>query len=63
MLARSEQRFLLADSAKFGTMATYRVAPLTATRIVTDSGLPAEWRGRLADMGVDATIVDAGVPV
>jgi DeoR/GlpR family transcriptional regulator of sugar metabolism len=60
MLARAEHRFLLADSSKFGTMATYRVALVTATRIVTDARLPSEWRGRLADMGVDATIVDAG---
>jgi DeoR family fructose operon transcriptional repressor len=60
MLSRAAQSFLLADSAKFGTMATYRVAPLAATRIVTDSGLPSEWRDRLADMAVDATIVSAG---
>ena len=60
MLSRAAQSFLLADSAKFGTMATYRVAPLAATRIVTDSGLPSEWRDRLADMAVNATIVSAG---
>src|SRR3954469_24828589 len=30
MLSRSAQCFLLADSSKFGTMATYRVQPLTA---------------------------------
>jgi DeoR/GlpR family transcriptional regulator of sugar metabolism len=60
MLSRAAQSFLLADSAKFGTMATYRVAPLTATRIVTDSGLPSAWRDRLAEMAVDATIVSAG---
>jgi DeoR family fructose operon transcriptional repressor len=60
MLARAEQRFLLADSSKFGSMATYRVAAVGATRIVTDSKLSAEWRARLADMGAEATIVDAG---
>lgn len=60
MLSRAEQRFLLADSSKFGTMATYRVAAVNTTRIVTDSKLSAEWRARLADMGTDATIVDAG---
>lgn len=59
MLPRSAQRFVVADSSKFGTMATYRVAPLTAaTRVITDARLPSEWRGRLADMGVDATIVE-----
>lgn len=61
MLARSAQRFLLADSSKFGTMATYRVAPLTSVRIVTDGKLATDWRGQLADQGVDATIVEAGV--
>jgi DeoR family fructose operon transcriptional repressor len=60
MLARASQRFLLADSSKFSTMATYRVAPLNAARVVTDSRLPSEWRGRFADMGIDATIVDPG---
>jgi DeoR/GlpR family transcriptional regulator of sugar metabolism len=63
MLPRSAQRFVVADSSKFGTMATYRVAPLTAvTRVITDSRLPSEWRGRLVDMGIEATIVDAGSP-
>jgi DeoR/GlpR family transcriptional regulator of sugar metabolism len=60
MLARSAERYLLADSSKFGTMATYRVAPLAAARVVTDARLPSEWRARLADMGVEATIVEAG---
>jgi DeoR/GlpR family transcriptional regulator of sugar metabolism len=60
MLSRAAQRFLLADSSKFGTMATYRVAPLAGTRVVTDSKLPSDWRDRLADMEVDAAIVDAG---
>ena len=31
MLARSANRFVLADSSKFGTMATYKVAPLNAS--------------------------------
>jgi DeoR/GlpR family transcriptional regulator of sugar metabolism len=62
MLSRSTERVLLADSSKFGTMATYRVGPLTAARIVTDAGLPSEWRGRLSDMGIEATVVDLGAP-
>ncbi len=61
MLARAAQCFLLADSSKFGTMATYRVAPLSSVRIVTDGQLATEWRGRLADQGLAATIVEAGV--
>jgi DeoR/GlpR family transcriptional regulator of sugar metabolism len=58
MLARAAQRFLLADASKFGTMATYRVAPLSDVRVVTDTRLPSDWRGRLADTGIDATIVE-----
>jgi DeoR/GlpR family transcriptional regulator of sugar metabolism len=61
MLARSAQRLLLADSSKFGTMATYRVAPVASLRVITDSRLDSDWRGRLADFGVEATIVDAAV--
>ena len=60
MLRRSAKRYLLADSSKFGTMSTYRVAALTETRVITDAGLPSEWRGRLADSAVEATIVAAG---
>ena len=59
MLARAGQRFLLADSSKFGTMATYRVAPLTQARIVTDAALSAKWRSNLADMGVEVTVAPA----
>jgi DeoR/GlpR family transcriptional regulator of sugar metabolism len=62
MLSRSAQRFLLADSSKFGTMATYRVAPLTSARVVTDAGLPREWRDRLADMRAETTFADMGSP-
>ena len=56
MLSRAAQRFLLADSSKFGTMATYRVSPLTEGRIITDAGLPAKWRSLLADLNVQITI-------
>ena len=41
--------------------ATYSVAPLAEVRIVTDGKIPSEWRERLIEQGVDATIVDAGV--
>ena len=56
MLTRAAQRFLLANSTKFGTMATYRVGPLTETRVVTDDGIQPKWRSLLTDMGVDVTI-------
>jgi DeoR family fructose operon transcriptional repressor len=58
MLGRSAQRFLLADSSKFGTMATYRVALLGETRVITDGALASDWRARLADMAVEATIAE-----
>jgi DeoR family fructose operon transcriptional repressor len=56
MLSRAAQRFLLTDSSKFGTRATYRVGPLTEARVVTDDGLEPEWRTLLTDMGVAFTI-------
>jgi DeoR/GlpR family transcriptional regulator of sugar metabolism len=40
MLDRSADRFVLADSSKFGTMATYKVAPLNTAKVITDSALP-----------------------
>jgi len=60
MLARAAQSFLLADSSKFGTMATYRVAPATTARVMTDSNLSAEWRSRLAELKIETTIVQPG---
>jgi DeoR/GlpR family transcriptional regulator of sugar metabolism len=62
MLSRSVQRFLLADASKFGTMATYRVASLAEARVITDNKLPSEWRGRLADMGINVMIVEPRAP-
>lgn len=60
MLGRSSQRVLLADASKFGTMATFRVAPLSGIHVITDGSLASDWRGRLADAGVDVTIAEAG---
>jgi len=59
MLSRAAQHYLLADSSKFGTMATYRVAPLTAAYVITDSGISAQWRNQFADMGVEVTIAES----
>jgi DeoR/GlpR family transcriptional regulator of sugar metabolism len=59
MLGRAGQRFLLADSSKFGIMATYRVGPLTDAQIVTDTGLAPKWRTTIADLGAKITITDA----
>jgi DeoR/GlpR family transcriptional regulator of sugar metabolism len=58
MLSRAAEHFILADSSKFGTMATYRVAPLTSARVITDSGISSKWRSQLADMGVETTIAE-----
>ena len=60
MLPRSAQSFVVADSSKFGTMATYRVAPATTARVMTDSNLSAEWRSRLAELKIETTIVQPG---
>jgi len=61
MLARAAQSFVLADSSKFGAMATYRVAPLNVARVVTDTNLPAEWRSRFGELKVDSMLVEPGV--
>ncbi|MBD9452629.1 MULTISPECIES: DeoR/GlpR family DNA-binding transcription regulator [Rhizobium] len=60
MLARSANRFVLADSSKFGTMATYKVAPLNVAQVITDSGLAVHWRDDLAKLGVATTIAELG---
>ncbi|MBB2973256.1 DeoR/GlpR family DNA-binding transcription regulator [Mesorhizobium sp. RMAD-H1] len=60
MLTRSAHRFVLADSSKFGTMATYKVAPLNTARVITDAGLSQEWLRQLSEFGVEVTIADAG---
>ncbi|EJC83270.1 transcriptional regulator of sugar metabolism [Rhizobium leguminosarum bv. trifolii WSM2297] len=58
MLTRSANRFVLADSSKFGTMATYKVAPLNNARVITDAALTRHWREALVNLGVDATIAE-----
>lgn len=60
LLERSAQSYLLADSSKFGTTATYKVAPLTRARVIADWRLGSDWRARLADMGVEVMIAEAG---
>jgi DeoR family fructose operon transcriptional repressor len=52
MLRRSEQRFLLADSGKFGQHCTYQVAPLATMQVVVaDAGMTGEWRERIETLG------------
>lgn len=53
MLARAEQRILLADSGKFGQRLTYRVAPMVKLQaVVTDHDMSPEWVERIETMGV-----------
>jgi DeoR/GlpR family transcriptional regulator of sugar metabolism len=60
MLARSTDRHLLVDSSKFGTIATYAVAPVTAaTHVISDSALPIEWRQRLQNLAVNLILASA----
>jgi DeoR family fructose operon transcriptional repressor len=60
MLTRSAHCFVLADSSKFGTTATYKVAPLTAAKMITDTSLSEPWRAQLRELGVATTIADLG---
>jgi DeoR family fructose operon transcriptional repressor len=59
MLSRSAVSYILTDASKFSTTATYRVAPLNRTRIITDWHLSSEWRARLIDLGVDVKIAES----
>lgn len=60
MLGRSANRYVLADSSKFGTMATYKVAPLAEAKLITDTGITAQWRSQLAEFGVETTFAQLG---
>ncbi len=61
MLTRSAERYVLADSSKFGAMATYKVASLASSAcVITDAGLSARWRSQLDEAGIETTIADAG---
>ncbi|WP_104668234.1 DeoR/GlpR family DNA-binding transcription regulator [Ensifer adhaerens] len=60
MLNRSANRYLLADSSKFGMMATYKVAPLNVAKLVTDTGITAQWRTQFSELGVDTTFAPIG---
>lgn len=60
MLTRSADRFVLADASKFGTMTTYKVAPLSSAKLITDASVTPHWRSQLADLGVEATFADQG---
>ena len=58
MMARSAERFLLADASKFGHMATYAVAPVsTATEVIVDAAISPEWRQKLTNLGTRLTVV------
>ncbi|WP_337268333.1 DeoR/GlpR family DNA-binding transcription regulator [Oryzifoliimicrobium ureilyticus] len=53
MIARAEQRILLADASKFGQRLTYRVASITDVQtLITDEGLSPEWAERIAGFGL-----------
>lgn len=51
------RRVLVADHAKFGRLATARVAPLTSIHtIVTDAGMDSILATRLREQGVEVII-------
>ncbi len=60
MLTRSANRYVLADSSKFGSTATYKVAPLSDAKLITDAAMSSEWRARLADTSVEASFAAIG---
>jgi DeoR family fructose operon transcriptional repressor len=60
MLSRSNSRFVLTDSTKFGTTATYKVASLSEAKLITDNALSNEWRAQLEKAGVETEFADHG---
>jgi DeoR family fructose operon transcriptional repressor len=61
MLARSAERAVLADSSKFGSIATYAVAPIArASTVISDGQLSMEWRQTLEKSGVDLIVAEDG---
>jgi len=60
MLSRSNSKFVLTDSTKFGATATYKVAPLSEAKLITDIGLSNEWRAQLARAGVETEFAHQG---
>ncbi|GGE22574.1 DeoR family transcriptional regulator [Aureimonas endophytica] len=63
MIARASETVLLADASKFGRRLVHRVAPLgPAIRVVTDEGLPAPWRHRLAELACPVAIAAGSAP-
>jgi DeoR family fructose operon transcriptional repressor len=57
MLARSAERFILVDASKFGHASTYAVGPLSsATHVIVDAAITADWRQRLANAGIEFLI-------
>ena len=60
MLARSQQRVLLADAGKFGHLSSHVVAPLAGvTDLIVDAALPAPWRRRVGELGVRLRLAGA----
>jgi DeoR/GlpR family transcriptional regulator of sugar metabolism len=60
MLERASRVVILADSSKFGRTATFVVSSIPqGSTVVTDGGIPADWRARLADLGANVIIAEA----
>ncbi len=60
MLERASRVVILADSTKFGRTATFVVSSIPpGSTVVTDRGIPADWRARLADLGANVLIAKA----
>ncbi len=58
MIEAAQTTILLAESSRFSARALYRIAPVEQIdMIITDEGLPAEDRDRVADQGVEVRCV------
>lgn len=63
MLTRATQKFLMADSNKFGKNLTYRVAELSRDlEILSDLDLGADWCTKLSERNIVPRLVDVDSP-
>jgi len=58
MMESADEVWVVTDSSKFGRSALAHLAPLNVMdRLITDDGLPDEWRQRLEAIGVNVVII------
>ena len=59
MLAAADQAYVVTDHTKFGKVSLSHLCRLGDVHgVVTDRGLPPEWKKRIGDAGVELVLAD-----